>query len=440
MDYKKRQTKKVKLPKVEKQPKQKNSIKQPQKQQNVNISKIEMKQKSSKSNKDIERIPVNLNRKPTFKKIKGKHNFKSSTSVKVTIICILLILSVFTFHLLTPTGIYDYIQNSIASMGSSGNMPINIAGNKSLGVFTNNNIIYALTDTTLYSYNLSGKQINSVQHGYMSPCIVTTNQRTLIYDRGNTGIRIDSLYTNYINKNFEEKIYTADLSESGHLAVVSTKNNYTSQLQIFKNNYNDLMVSYSSADKHISSVKLSDNGKYAVFSTLSVENGTYCSTIKILNTSSKEIINEFEVKNMMITKLEASSSCVFAQGSNKMITFDWNGKDLKEYDYSDMSYFIYNDNGTVTVAYHPSGDARTSEVAVFSKGGKELFKIKASGSLSGVCSSKNCIYTLVDNKIYQYNSKSEVEKEFIAGYQYNFISQYKNGVICASDMKINYYK
>lgn len=441
MEYKKRQTKKVKLPKDKKQSKQKNTVKLPQEKQEEKITQIKMEQKTSKANKDIERKPANIKeQKPVFKKIKGGSKFKFSKTFKTSAVCILLVLVVLIFQIATPTGIYDFVQNSLASIGGTNNMPVNVPGNKSIGVFTDNNIVHALTDTTLYSYNSSGKEINFIQHGYMSPCLVTTGQRTLIYDRGNTGIRVDSLYTNYINKNFDEKIYTADLSENGRLAVVSTKDNYTCQLQVFEKNYEDLIVAYSSADQHISCVKLSSNGKYAVFSALSVKNGAYCSTVKILNTLSQEIIKEFEIKNMMINKMAVTSSCVFVQGSNRMFTFNWKGEDLKEYDYADMSYFIQNDNDTVCVVHHPSGDARTSEIEVFNKNGKKLFEVKSSGTLSGVCSSKNRIYTLIDNKIYEYNNKSEIVNEFTTGYQYNSVAQYKDGVICISDMKINYYK
>ena len=154
---------------------------------------VEKRVKSQKSNDDFKSTFQLLRGGKKDKKIKKRH------SIITTSVAIGLILTVIIFNFVTPTGIVEWSQNMFMTWGNGGGLPVAVSGDSIKEMQARSNGMFIVTDSHMYAYNSSGKQITSVQHGYTQPIFDMSAARTLMYDRGSYGIRVDAYYTNIVN-------------------------------------------------------------------------------------------------------------------------------------------------------------------------------------------------------------------------------------------------
>ena len=318
-----------------------------QKDDKVAPEKIEMKKRKSPSRKaSVEKTvkprKSNEDFKSTFQLLRGGKKDKKINkrhSIITTSVAIGLILTVIILNFVTPTGIVEWSQNMFMTWGNGGGLPVQISGDNIKDMQSRSNGIFLLTDSHMYAYNSSGKQITSVQHGYTQPIFDMSAARTLMYDRGSYGIRVDAYYTNIVNTQLKEEIITADICDSGYVAVATQSTDYTAQVTIYDRKFKNIFR-WSSPDGYVSCVELSKNGKYLAVCTVTGKSGDYCSNINVFRCKTGERVFTKQILSSMYVSASSDNKFITFAGTDSVVSMRWDGTDQLSYEFYNLFIFI----------------------------------------------------------------------------------------------------
>ncbi|MEG0017318.1 MAG: DUF5711 family protein, partial [Hydrogenoanaerobacterium sp.] len=93
----------------------------------------------------------------------------------------------------SATGITNFFQDIAVSSGKGSGYPLEFAGDQMRGTYAVGKNLAVLTDSNLYFYNETGKEIRSLQHKYSNPVVRINGNRVLVYDMGGKKLRVESL-------------------------------------------------------------------------------------------------------------------------------------------------------------------------------------------------------------------------------------------------------
>ena len=100
-------------------------------------------------------------------------------------IIIALVTLLVTFSFCLPTGIIEFLQNSIAKSGTGNGYQSSISGGSLINAVQVDDIFITVTPTQVSGYNCkSGKSLFNYSHGYERPLITTSEARFIIYSQG----------------------------------------------------------------------------------------------------------------------------------------------------------------------------------------------------------------------------------------------------------------
>ena len=429
MAYEKRKTPKVKIK---------------QKEDKLAVEKIEMKERKAPSRKKTvkksdENHKINNDFKSTFHLLSGgkkEKKLKKRHSIITAYIFVFIIISVLVIHFITPTGIVEWSQNMFITWGSGGGMPVPVSGDSVKNMQTRSDGVFVVTDSHLYAYNSSGKQMSSIQHGYSQPAFDLSASRTLIYDRGSLGLRVDALYANIVNVQLKEEIITADICDRGFVAVATKSTDYTAQVTVYDKSFKNIFR-WSSPDGYVSCIKLSDNGKYVAVCTVTGKNGDYCSNINVFNCSSGERVLSKQILGSMFLSASSNNKFITFAGTDSVVSMRWDGTDQLSYEYYNLDLVNMDNKGCTVAVYHPDGDERKFTVSILGKDGKEKSHFSLDGSVSKICADSRYIYVYNNGVINKYLYDGTFKDKFEIGYEYVFVSPFKNKIAYISDMKLD---
>lgn len=411
------------------------------------LDKIEMKKsvapsRKVKSKRKPAEKPISDKPKISFHILKGgafNKQKKKRNSIITAVIVGVLIFSIIITHLFTPTGIVEWSQNCFSTWGSGGGLPVAVSGDSVRELKTRGECAFIMTDSHMYAYNSSGKQITSVQHGYSEPVLDVSAARTLVYDRGSLGIRVDALYTNIVDTQLNEEIITADICDKGYVAVATESTDYTTLVNVYDKDFKNIFR-WSSPDGYVSCLELSQNGKQLAVCTVTGKNGDYCTNINIFKVSSGEKIFTKQILGSMYVSASSNSKHLTLVGTDSAVSFKWDGTDEVAYEYYNLQLVNMDYMGQTALVYHPGGDERRYTVSLLGKDGRQTASFSVDGNVSKLCADKKYVYAYNNGKIQRFLHSGELDKEYKVGYEYVFISSYKNKLSVISDMKLNTYK
>lgn len=339
-EYKKKNVKKVKLnnaaPKraVKKAP-VKTERKKPQA---VPMTPV----KENNSKKTIAKKPVHTKKTQTHKKVEKKPNFVSYNVIigdkakqlakkikKFTALAVVIAI-VFLISFMTPTGVFEYLQNSYLAMGS-GEFPREIVGSQTVSSQYNNDKIYVISDLAYTVYNSKGKTILSDTHGFSKPFMKVSDARTLLLDQNGVDYKIYNLNGSLEAQTLKEKIITGDISRNGTYAIVTKPLDYASKVEVFNKN-NKMLFSWSSSKEIVTAVCLSNNGKKIAVSTIYSNAGEYISKVYVFNYKNANPLSTIEYNQpvLYLKTLNASSFISITNTNLKIVK--WRNQSVKNQD------------------------------------------------------------------------------------------------------------
>ncbi|MBQ5810188.1 MAG: hypothetical protein IIW23_01255, partial [Clostridia bacterium] len=202
-----------------------------------------------------------------FSVIKGYKDINRTKTI-IWVAGVLVVIGLFIFAAaMTPTGIGEYISNSIAAMEKGTGFPQKLSGDDIVHAETNGKISYVLSETFLETYNSSGYNLLNDQHGFSNPVLKTSAARALVFDRGGTGCKIYNYKECLEEHTLSDKIIAAHIGRDGSTAFVLNSSEYASRVEVYNKDF-ERMYSWNAASEIISSVALANNGSKIAVATL----------------------------------------------------------------------------------------------------------------------------------------------------------------------------
>ncbi len=255
-----------------------------------------------------------------------------------------------------------------------------------------------LTDTRVFVTDRSSGTTFSDYHGFTSPRAVFSDSYMAVYDRSGSTLYLYNAFARLESFTFDGTVLTASVADDGTLAVaVSEDDGYYTAVYVYNSRFEE--VNKLSKYKYVTSLSLSDNGKYlAVGSLFAAKNGYLSSELLYMKVGEKQAI--------VTHTLDAESLFQVSFAENGRISL-----------LTDRALHIYNEDGVFlkTVAYgddtpiksclgeegvlllSSGADGRKDELALYGTDGSLLIKTPLDGVCLDIAEANGVFWLLLDN-------------------------------------------
>ncbi len=292
-------------------------------------------------------------------------------------------------YIFVTEDVIGIIGDRIASAGSGGTMPVEMAGNSVTDTFTCGDNIGILTDGAVYLYAKSGKLLLSQQHDMVNPVVEASGRRFLIYDQGGTKLMVRMRDKVLFEKEFDNTIISASLSDDGWLSVVTKAQRYASKLSVWDSTYETEVFSWSASNEYIVCGAADAGSKTVAAAALSANDyGEIVTTVNVFTTEAAVELSKREFKGAAVISLAYDGN-----GDVKLVCdslaalIDRNGKLLGNCYFDREPIRVINQSGSAgaAVIFDRYTESRATEIIFLG----EKFENKKTVSVSGkfVCAS-----------------------------------------------------
>ncbi len=321
----------------------------------------------------------------------------------------------FIFEITLPVGINDSLENFFATLGS-GEFPIELSGTDLVDSKSSGGYFYALSDTSLSTYNASGKEIYTFAHGYENPIIKKSSTRVIVFEQGGKNAAIFNLSEQKSKIKLQNEIITANISRCGVYAIATHSDRYASTVSVFDRN-DKLIYEWYSAENIVNNLVISPNGKKIAVSTINAKGGEFVSKVEILKFDTANSVYTADFKSNVILSLDSSHNGGFWCVCENFVKFiKWTDYEHKEFttDYN-ISAFKADSGGAIAV-FNRLNDKTDNKVVLFNKNGVKKSEFKFAGSISDISLVSGHIYLISDNIVYLLDKDGKISKSAPFGF------------------------
>ncbi len=380
------------------------------------------KQRKKRNILSYENVPIDEYKEYSHDKVKvNKKNVKKA--VIIIVILALLALIVFLFanrDSITWDNFSTWVSEDILGKSDGDGYPVQITGTTiSKGNFTlmDGRPSYA-SDTSYVELGDSAGKIINTQLSFSTPVVRGTRNYNIVYGAGDKNFIINDSKETKHKGSMKNKIFTADINDSGYYAVVTEGSGYLSVLTAY-NDDNKKMYEYSFADYYITSVAINQRGSGAVCCGVTTVDGAEHTKIYVLDFTEEKPQKEYDLTESVIYDIfYLSSDIVSAVANNAVYTMDLSeDKPLKEdYKSRTLTTYEYNaDTKTFTVSLSRSGDGRNCDILFFNSYGEKEYTINSSYKVDSISTYKGDLAILSFGTAYILNEDGTVESKADAG-------------------------
>ena len=344
------------------------------------------------------------------KKLKTKYRFKVFFAV-VIIVALVLVLC----EALTPAGVFETLSTFGATIGS-GSYPTELDGLNTTNVVSKGSYYYVLTNSKIEAYSTGGKRIFSHTHGFEKPIIKASKTRALVFGQNSDEALIFTLKGLKSTVKTEDKIKNAAIGDDGTYAFITTADNYSAKVTVYRKN-NKLLYEWFSSQDLINNVAVSANGKKIAVSAISSDVSDYNSRLLVLNFGSSKPEFEKNYDNTLIYGIDSSFISGFSVlTANKHDFIKWSNSKINEYENDYSTAMFRTGNSGMAVLYNRENDKTDNRIAIFNKQGKLKQEIKFKGIITDFALKDGLIYALCDSKIYALSKEGKILKSAEYGF------------------------
>lgn len=321
-----------------------------------------------------EELPLdNYERKVSSQAVGNKRKM-GAAAVIVLVLCI-LVFAVTSGNMMNIESCVNWVQYDLFGSGGNSGYPVLISGSEVTSgnvTMMSGKFAYA-SNSNIVALDSSGNQIFSRQHSFSTPVMVGNGTRTLVYDLGGKGYRIDSLDSVIYETGGDMQIITADIGSNGSYAIVTLHDEYLSYMRVY-NSSNQEVYAYAFSEYYINAVSVSDDGSKIIASGMSAKNGEPVSAVYYLSITDETPLELFEIDNTVVYSVEyLKSDKVAFVGNNACGIIDLNKNEVVRNSFNDMeltAYDIDRDLQSVVVSLSRNGDGRMCTVCYYSSSGQ----------------------------------------------------------------------
>ena len=335
---------------------------------------------------------------------------------KKLIATVAVLLAVFiTANLAIPIGLIDATGEFFAGFSASGSgFPLEISSAVGKNISTVGNDIAVLCQSTLMLYKANGKQIYNRPHGYSNPAISTSEYRTLVYDRGGKGYKIEKRGGTFIDSTAQNDIITASIAENGAFALATRSGDYVCDVTAFDKKGRQKMQWHSS-DRQVVALALSSDGGYMGVGTLSGQNGKMVSSILIFRTNDGTVICDNSFENHTVVSVDFKGDTLVGVFESMLTSISTKGVradfDLKS---AKVSCFAQS-SSAVAVTVEKYNDSSNNQLLLFDKKLTQIYTADIGAQAVSLSLAGNKAVVLSNEKVISFNGKGEQQKSLDAG-------------------------
>lgn len=165
--------------------------------------------------------------------------------------------------------------------------PVKLPGSATYSFDTFSDGFLLLTDTYLYTYGTSGRQIYALKHGYSTAVQKSNDRRILLYDKGALDFSLYNKNERIFTKTLEDKIVYGSLSRSDYPAIVTASSRYSNILYVYDGT-GEWKFTHMFVDENVMQVEFTEDSTALIVTAVSVANGDVVTNVYRFDLNSEE--------------------------------------------------------------------------------------------------------------------------------------------------------
>ena len=352
---------------------------------------FDMPQKASEKNRKKRRLNV----------VRGKS--KKKLIITLSVIAAIVI-GLLLFQILSPTGIYETIQNAYALTVDNGDNSFTDPQSEAVSFESTNNAAFLLTTSYFEIFNKKGNNVLYFKHGFSDPIMDTSNARVIVYDRGGKSYKIFNYSAALFEGNTAGNIISADIGRNGSYALITESVGKASELCVYSKNHS-LEFKWYSEHNVISSAVLNRWCDRVAVCELFVSSGAISSRIDVMKIGKGEPEFSVDLNNTVITSLTNCFGKIVAASENKIFIINWKNGEYTEIDLDGVISFMEVDNsGNLMLTYARSDKQTFNTVLTLNDDLETVSKTEINAVLSDVRTYDGATYAVFDNTLHIYDA------------------------------------
>ena len=290
-----------------------------------------------------------------------------------------------------------------------------------------------VNDSFFEVYNNRGKLLQAASHGLSNPRLEASEARFLLFDRDRYAVKVYNYSSELFSRTFENTIISADISRSGNYAVVTGSDTHYASLYVYNKN-NEVLYMWNSADYYITDVALSNNGKLIAVSLLNAKQGSFESSVYILDFDSITPKYKFDFEGTVTSLRCVNKNYMVVSGVDSAYVLPWDGSayiDLK------VTGVVRNVSepldGCISVCYGRENNEMINSVVVIDKEGKVGAPFQFNSKIADCAVTADSVAVLSENTVYVYSHDGSVVSQQTNDLKLGFVGLLNDNSVIACD-------
>ena len=289
------------------------------------------------------------------------------------ILCVVLVLVIAIF-LLSGTLSYEkfyYLAKDIKLANDYVNsehdtITYNVGNSQSFATYREGLAVASRERFSIFSSG--GRELLSFDHNYGNPTLVSSDKYVLLYDVGGKQFSLYNSFSKVYDKTLNYPIYGASISRNGTYALITSSQDYTSVVSVYKSN--GTKYDYNFAFARVVSICLSENGKDMAVVLVYSNGDEIRSEIRLYRIGKNDYKSEsISFCGIPYSVQILSGGNVLVVGSNGVNAFNSNLNLIGEYFANEEIYLYSFGEDSIAISCFSSESGKT-DVLVLSKRGK----------------------------------------------------------------------
>ncbi len=349
--------------------------------------------------------------------------------LSIALALVLFLMAAERLNIATVTDINDSLRSFMSGLNPGSGYPYDVNSGSLKDITVLNGDLFILTGQDTITLDSTAKQVKSTSHTYSTPAMSARGSKVVVYNRNGNRFRIenrtDTLFSGETAD--DEKIITAAMGAKGNVALATFSYDCASKLIVYSNNYKNTIFSWSCAQDSITSVDLSDNGRYAVVSAVGARDGEIYSKVVVFDFDYSEPKAEYEYYGTAILAVHfAKNDNVVAIGDN-LISFIKGLKNKSDIEYgsSTLQDFAFSEDGYTAIALAQHGSTNEQKILCYSNSLTQTFDNDYDKTVKSMYMSDGRICVVFDSEVYVIKTSGSTLKKYEA--DHTAISAYNIG-------------
>lgn len=268
--------------------------------------------------------------------------------------------------------------------------------------------VAAIADSAVYYFDASGNLLSKNEHTFASPVAEASGRNLILYDLGGYKYRIEKRGGVYVEQETASVITCAAIGKRGNYAYsLNSDGGYQSHLFVYSER-NKKVFEWGSSSDYISTLALSDNGKYCAAGILSSENAKIVSVVKLFGFNADEPLLSVDFTGSVVYDIAFATSkrlIVFCNDGVYSVGTDGTKELTVPYSSNEIRHFDNCRTGLKALSVAVFGNENNTRITVLSRRGKTLFEKTFTEDVSDVVCSSNRISIVFRDRIESFDQK-----------------------------------